>query len=77
MSQVKIIQEKPVHKNQNFKNHQAEISQLILSKTVFIKQITSTMDQNDTRSAYRPLFDRITPPHTYTLVKIFCYISLV
>ena len=38
--------------NQNFvKNHQAEISQLILSKTIFIKESTLKMNWNDTRSA--------------------------
>ena len=43
---------KPVYKSQNFENHQAQISQLILSETVFVKEITSTMNWNDTRSAY-------------------------
>ena len=38
--------------NQTFKNHQAEFSQLILSRTVVIKQITPTTNWNDIRSAY-------------------------
>ena len=71
------IQEKPVYKNQNFKNHQAEISELILSKTVFIKQIMLTTNWNDTRSAYWPLFNLITPSLTYRLVKIFCSMPIV
>ena len=39
---VESIQLKLTYKNQNLKNHQAEISQLILSKTVFIKGIKPT-----------------------------------
>ena len=38
-SLIAIYSKKPVYKNQNFKNHQPEISRLILSKTVFVKQI--------------------------------------
>ena len=41
------IQSKHVCKNQNFKNHQSDISQLILSKAVFVKQITPTANWND------------------------------
>ena len=36
-----------VYKNQNLKNHQAEISHLVLSKTVSIEQITTKTNRND------------------------------
>ena len=31
-----VVQQKVVYKNRNFENHQAEISQLMLSKTVLL-----------------------------------------
>ena len=35
LTEIFDIQQKPIYKNQNFKNYQAEISELILSKTFY------------------------------------------
>ena len=50
--------------NQNFKNLQPEISQPILSKNGFVKQIWHLPGCTATRSDFWPLFDHMTPPPT-------------
>ena len=55
----------PAYNNHDVKNHLPEISQLILSKTVFVKQNIPITKCHGTRSEFWPLLDKTTPPLPY------------